>query len=141
MSGLSRHRWRHGRCIGKELMGPVCLRERILGGEEPFGRGSVTLPLGVLLESVGDGDGPVAQVLSVHGLDGRVGCVEAGEIDEGESLRVARRGIPHNLKQKTKAAGRALDWLSHVKFYLGSLKDHTEGGEGVVEELLVHLWV
>ena len=62
-----------------------CLREGVLGGEETLGRASVALALAVLLEGVRDGDGLVAQVLAVHGLDGRVGGLETGVVDEGKS--------------------------------------------------------
>ncbi len=78
------------------------------------------LPLAVLLERVGYGDGPIAEVLSVHGLDGRVGRLEAGIVDEGEALRVAAVRIALDL------------WRG---------EDDPEGGEGVVEQLLVHLRV
>lgn len=79
-------------------MRSVGLREWVLCGQESLGRGSVPLALGVLLECVGDGDGAVAQVLAVHGFDGRVRGFETGEVDEGEALRVARLRIALNLK-------------------------------------------
>lgn len=78
------------------------------------------LALGVFLEGVGHGDGAVAQVLPVHGLDGSIGSVERGEIDEGVALGVARVRVPHDL---------------------GRLQDDPEGAERVVQELLVDLGV
>lgn len=78
------------------------------------------LSLGVLLERVRDRDGPVAQVLAIHGVHGGVGGLEAGKVDKGKALGVARLRVAHDL---------------------GRLQDDTEGGEGVVEELLVHLGV
>lgn len=78
------------------------------------------LPLGVLLEGVGHGDGPVTQVLTVHRLDGCVRRVEAGEVDEGVTLGVPRVGVSHDL---------------------GGLQDDAERAERVVQELLVDLGV
>jgi hypothetical protein len=52
-------RWR----VGKQLMRPVRLRERVLRGEQPLCGRPVTLALGVLLEGIRDGDGAVAEVL------------------------------------------------------------------------------
>ena len=101
-------------------MRPVGLGERVLSGQQSLGGRAVTLPLAVFLEGVGDGDGPVAEVLSVHGLDGGVGRLETGVVDEGEALGIARVRI-------------ALD--------LGRGENDPEGGEGVVEQLLVHLRV
>jgi len=59
----------------------------------------VTFALGVLLEGVGHGDGSVAKVLTVHGLDGGVRGFETGKVDEGKALRVAGVRIALNLKQ------------------------------------------
>ena len=61
------------------------------------GRSAVPFSLGVLLESVGNGDGSVAQMLAVHRLHGRVRSVERGEVDESEPLAVARVRISHDL--------------------------------------------
>ena len=41
-----------GRRVGEELVGPVCLGEGVLGGQQPLGRRPVPLALGVLLEGV-----------------------------------------------------------------------------------------
>jgi hypothetical protein len=80
----------------------------------------VSFALGIFFECVRHRNGSVAQVLSVHRFDGGVRRLEAGEIDEGESLRVATLGVPHDL------------WC---------LQDHSEGGERVVQQLLVHFGV
>lgn len=80
----------------------------------------MALSLAVLLEGVADGDGSVAEVLPVHGLDGGVGSLETGVVDERETLRVASFRI-------------ALDF--------GCGQDDSEGGECVVEELLVDFGV
>ena len=101
-------------------MGPVGLRERVLGGEEALGGRAVALALGVLLEGVGHGDRPVTQVLAVHGLNGGVRGVKAGEIDEGVALGVPCIRVPHDLRR---------------------LQDDAEGTERVIEELLVDLRV
>lgn len=101
-------------------MGPVCLRERVLRCQQALGGRAVPLALGILLEGVGHGDGPVAEVLSIHGLDGGIGGIEAGEVDEGITLGVARVGVSHDL---------------------GCLQDDPEGAEGVVEQLLIDLRV
>lgn len=101
-------------------MGPVCLREGVLGSQQPLCSRAVPLAFGILLEGVRDGDGPVAQVLSIHGLNGGVGGIEAGEVDEGVALGVARVGVPHDLR---------------------GLQDDSKGAEGVVQQLLVDLRV
>ncbi len=88
-----------GRSVGEELMGPLGLGQRVLGGEEALGLGAVPLALRVFLEGEGDGDGPVAEVLAVHGLEGGVGCVEAGEVDEGEALRAIGLVVAHYLRR------------------------------------------
>lgn len=92
----------------------------VLCGQQSFSGGSVTFSLGILLECIGHGDGSVAQVLSIHGIHCSIGCFEAGKVDKGESLGVARLRVSHDL------------W---------SLQDDTECGEGVVEEFLIHLSV
>lgn len=101
-------------------MGSVRVGQRVLCCQEALGGRAVALPLGVLLEGIRDGDGPVAQVLAVHGFDGGVRRLEAGKIDEGIALGVACVWVTHNL------------WR---------LQNDTECGEGVVEQLLIHLWV
>ena len=101
-------------------MRPVRLGQRILGGQQSLRRRAVTFALAVLLEGVRDGDGPVAEVLAVHSLDGRIRGLKAGIVDEGKALGVAGVRI-------------ALD--------LGRGEDDPKGGEGVVEQLLVHLGV
>lgn len=101
-------------------MRPVCLRKRVLSRQESLGGRAVPLSFGVLLEGVGHRDGPVAKVLAVHGFDGGVGRVKAGEIDESIAFGVSCVRIPHDL---------------------GRLEDHAEGAERVVEELLVNLGV
>ena len=78
----------------------VGLRERVLGREEAFGGAAVPLSLRVFLEGVGDRNGAVAEVLAVHGFDGGVGGLEAGEVDEGETLRVSGFGVALDLVGK-----------------------------------------
>jgi len=97
-------------------MGSVGLRQGVLGGEKAFSCGPVALALAVLLEGVADGDGSVAEVLPVHGLDSSVGSLEAGVVDEREAFRVAGFRI-------------ALDF--------GCRENDAESGEGVVEEFFV----
>lgn len=101
-------------------MWPVGLGEGVLRGQQSLCGRAVALSLGVLLEGVRHRDGPVAEVLAVHGLDGGVGGVEAGEVDEGVALGVARVGVAHDL------------W---------SLQDDAEGTERVVQQLLVDFWI
>lgn len=101
-------------------MRPVCLGERVLCGEESLRGRAVSLSFRILFEGVRHRDGPVAEVLAVHGLDGGVGCVEAGEIDEGVTLGVAGVWVSHDLRR---------------------LEDHAEGTERVVEQFLVDLRV
>lgn len=80
----------------------------------------MALALRVLLERVRNSDGSVAQVLAVHSFDGRVRRVETGKVDKGEPLRVTRSRVPHDLR---------------------SLKNDSESGERIVQELLVHFRV
>lgn len=80
----------------------------------------MTLSFGIFLEGIRHCDGPVAEVLAIHGLNGGIGCIEAGKIDESITLRVA--GV----------------WVSHD---LWRLEDHTKGTERVVEQFLINLWV
>lgn len=51
-------------------MRSVLGEQRVLGGQQAFRGGAMPFALGVLLERVGAGDGPVAQELAVHGLQG-----------------------------------------------------------------------
>lgn len=108
------------RSVCKQLMRPVCLGKRVLRRQESLGSRAVPLAFGVLLEGIGHRDGPVAKVLAVHGLDGGVGRVKAGEINKSVALGVSRVRISHDL---------------------GCLEDHAKGAERVVEELLVDLGV
>lgn len=101
-------------------MGPVRLGKRVLRCQKSLSGRAVSLAFGVLLEGVGHCDGPVAKVLAVHGLDGGVGRVKAGKIDESIALGVSRVRVSHDL------------WR---------LEDHAKGTERVVEELLVDLGV
>lgn len=80
----------------------------------------MSLPSRVLLEGEGYCDGAVAQVLPVHGLNGRVGCLEARKIDESVALGIARLHVSHDL------------WC---------LENYPKGTECVVEKLLIYLWV
>ena len=59
-------------CIGKNLMGFVGLTQRILGGKESLCGSSVPFPFGILFKGVTDADTTIAEILSVHGLYGRV---------------------------------------------------------------------
>jgi len=58
--------------VSKQLVRSVSLRERVLGSQQSLCSRAVPLPLGVLLEGVGDGDRPVAQILAIHCLNGRI---------------------------------------------------------------------
>jgi hypothetical protein len=80
----------------------------------------VPLALAVLLECIRDGDGPVTQVLAIHGLDGSVGGLEAGVVNEGEALGVSS---------------------FRVYLYLGRRQYNTECGESVVQQFFVNLRV
>ncbi len=68
--------------------------------EEPLRGRAVPLALGVLLEGVADGDGAVAKVLPVHGLDCGVRGLEGGVVNESEAFGVARLGISLDLKRR-----------------------------------------
>lgn len=72
----------------------------------------------ILLESVRNGYGSIAQILAIHGIHGGIACLKAGEIDKGETLGLARFRIAHNL------------WR---------LQYDAKGRERIVEQLLVHL--
>lgn len=120
LSGNHHWRWWGNWRIGKQLMRTICVRQRILGGQETFSRGSVSLSLRVLLEGVRNRDGSVAEILSVHGVHCGVGGLETGKVHKGESLRVARLRISHNLRR---------------------LQDNAKGREGVVQKFLVDLRV
>ncbi len=63
--------------------------------------------LGVLLEGVRHRDGPVAQVLPVHGLDGGVARLKAVVRHEAEAARVAGLGVAHDLGRVDDDAERA----------------------------------
>lgn len=78
----------------------------------------MSLSFGVLLKGVGHCDGPVTEVLAVHGLNGRIGCIKACKIDESITL-----GVPGV-------------WVSHD---LWRLEDHAKGTECVVEQFLINL--
>lgn len=101
-------------------MRPVRLRQRVLCSQESLSSRAVPLSFGILLEGVGHSDGPVAKVLAVHGLDGGIRRIKAGEIDERVTLGVARVGVSHDL------------WR---------LEDDAKGAECVVEQFLVDLGV
>lgn len=106
----------NGGSVGEQLMRSVGLGEGVLRGEKPLRCGAVAFALAVLLEGVADGDGSVAEVLPVHGFDGGIGGLEAGVVDESETLRVSSFGV-------------ALDFRSG--------EDDSEGGEGIVEKFFV----
>lgn len=76
----------------------------------------MSLALAVLLERVADGDGPVAQVLPVHGFYGRVRSLETRVVDEREAFGVAGFRV-------------ALDFRRR--------EDDAESGECVVQQFLV----
>lgn len=113
------HRGRGG-SIGKQLMRSVRVRQRVLCRQQALCGRSVPFAFRILLERVRNRYGAIAKVLSVHGIHGRIRRFEAGEVYESKSLRVARLRIAHNL------------WR---------LQDHSEGGERVVQQLLVHLQI
>ena len=97
-------------------MGTVRLTERILCRQQPFRCGSVALAFSILFKCVRNRDGAVAEILAVHGLDGRVRGLERGIVNEGESLGVS--GL-------------------RVSLDLGRGEDDAEGRESVVEKFLV----
>lgn len=74
----------------------------------------------IFLECVRHCDGPVAEVLAIHSLDGRIRCIKTGKIDEGVPLGVTSVWVTHDF---------------------GCLKDYAEGTECIVEQLLVNLWI
>lgn len=76
----------------------------------------MTLTLRFLLESVGNGDGAVAEILAVHGIDSSVGGIEAGKVDECETFTVSRVRITH---------------------YLWGLENYTESRKRIIEEFLI----
>lgn len=80
----------------------------------------MTLSFGIFLEGVGHRDGPVAEILAVHGLDGGVRRIKAGEINESITLGVAGVRVSHDLRR---------------------LENHPEGTECVIEQFLINLWV
>jgi hypothetical protein len=90
--------WRR---VGEQLMRTFGLRERVLGGQKALRLGAVSFAFGVFFERVRYRYGPVAQVLTVHGFECGVCCVEAGEIYEGESFRVVCVIVSHDLKNMT----------------------------------------
>ena len=51
--------------------------------------GPMLLSLGLLLEGVGHRNGLVAQMLSVHGINGCIRGIEAGVLDERKSFGIA----------------------------------------------------
>lgn len=101
-------------------MRPVRLGERILRCQESLCGRAVTFSFGVFLEGVRHRDGPVAEVLAVHGLDGGVRGIEAGEVDESVTLGVACVRISH---------------------YLWSLQDHAKGTKRVVQQFFINFWI
>ena len=86
--------------------------------EQPLRRRSVPLPVCVLLVRVRHRDGPVAQELTVHRLDRRIGRLERVIGHEPEPSAVPRVGVPHDL---------------------GRLDHDAKRAEGIVQELLVQL--
>lgn len=80
----------------------------------------MSLSFGVLLEGVRYGDGSVAEVLTIHSLNGSIGCIKAGKINE------------------SIAFGVASVWVSH-DFWC--LEDDAKGTECVVEQFLVYFRV
>lgn len=67
-------------------MGPISLRQRILSSQKAFRGGAVPFSFAVLLEGVGNGNGPIAEVLPIHCFDRSVRSLEARVVDEGEAL-------------------------------------------------------
>ena len=78
------------------------------------------LSLGSLLERIRARDWAVAEELTAHGLDGSVGALERLECDEAEAARVSGLWVAHNL---------------------GGGGDDPKSREGVVQQLLVYIWV
>ena len=101
--------------VGEELMWSLGLRQRILGGEEALGFRAVSFTFCVLLKSVGDGDRTVAQVLAIHGLEGCVRRLEAGEVDERKTLRAVRVVIAHYLSKTTRKDVKQLHFAKAKK--------------------------
>lgn len=101
-------------------MRSICVGQWILSRQQTFRRRTVSFALGILLERVRNGNRSIAEVLSVHGIHGRVRRLEAGKVDERKALGIARLRIAHNLRR---------------------LQNHAERRERVVQQLLVHLRV
>lgn len=114
-----RSRWRW-RSICEQLVWPVCLGERVLCSQQSLCSRAMALSFRIFLEGVRHCDGPVAQILAIHGLNGGIRCIKAGEIDESVTLGVA--GV----------------WVSHD---LWRLQDYTKGTKCVIEQFLINLWI
>mmetsp|Transcript_54190 Transcript_54190/g.108830 ORF Transcript_54190/g.108830 Transcript_54190/m.108830 type:complete len:247 (+) Transcript_54190:132-872(+) len=138
-AGLSHHarRRRHARRQGRRSQRrhrrrpsstgtarPVCRCSRWLGrvfrpvgGDQSLRSRAVPLALGLFLVRVRHADGPIAQELSVHPRERCVGRLEGVVGDEAEASGPACLGVAHDLGEE----------------------QHSEGGEGVVQHLLVDL--
>ena len=98
-------------------MRAVGLGKRILCRQQSFSGRTVALTLSILLKCVGDCDGAIAEILTIHRFDGGVGCFKAGVVDERESLRVA---------------------CVRITLYLWRSQDNTECRERIVQQFLIN---
>jgi len=106
--------------VSKQLVRPVSLREGILGSQESLRCRAMPLALGILLEGIGDGYSPVAQVLPVHCLYSSIRRFETCIVDKCKALGVSGFRIP---------------------LYLWRGENDPEGRKSVVQQFLVHLGI
>lgn len=81
---------------------------------------SMSLSLRVFLKSVRNGDGSIAQVLSIHSFNGSITGIETGKVDECKSLWIPSVRITHDL------------WC---------LENHAKSTEYIVEKFLINFRV
>ncbi|RUS87898.1 hypothetical protein EGW08_004314, partial [Elysia chlorotica] len=86
---------------------------------------STSFTLGVFFKCVGDCDGPVTQVLIIHGLNGCIGSLEACKVDKCIAFRVSRVSVSHNLRKKKSTC----------------LKYYSKSTERIIQKFLIHLWI
>lgn len=108
------------RSICKQLMGSVCLRQRVLCSQQSLSCRAVSLPLGVLLECIGDGNCSVTQILAIHSLNSSVRSLKAGIVDKSKPFRISSFRISLNL---------------------GCGQNNTKSRESVIQQFLINFRV
>lgn len=84
----------------------------------------------VFFECVRNGDGSVAKILIIHGLNGCIWCLKASKIDECIAFRIPRVSVSHNLGWQTHVFRHITSCCRGLDGWVVTALDYSLRGKG-----------